>query len=149
MKIEKLITTTQEQDLKITGITLLSIEEYEKYKENICAVKTWYWWLRSPGYDENYTAVVRGSGLVSHYGSSVDITYGVRPALIINLESSNLQISDKFKVKGYTWTVISDTLAICDEIIGEESFRDNLRAPDANDYEASDVKKYIEEWWNE
>ena len=29
---------------------------------------------------------------------------------------------------------------------GEVSFRKNVNAPDANDYEASDVKKWLEKW---
>lgn len=50
-----------------------------------------WWWLRSPGYDSGYAAGVYDYGWVYRYGhdagSSGD---GVRPALHLNLSSSNL-----------------------------------------------------------
>ena len=50
-----------------------------------------WWWLRSPGYDSGYAADVDDDGGVYEYGSSVDSSsVGVRPALHLNLSSSNL-----------------------------------------------------------
>ena len=54
---------------------------------NTIGQKYW-WWLRSPGYDNNYTTCVESDGLVSVNGSCVYYDDGgVRPAMWINLES--------------------------------------------------------------
>ena len=71
----------------------------------------------------------------------------VRPALrILNLASYNLHAKDTIRLAGKRWTVISDDLILCDEIVGNCAFRDDYEAPDANDYEKSDVKKWLENW---
>lgn len=147
MKIEKIITTLEPQELEITGITLLSKEEYEACEEHI-APRNFWWWLRSPSSSsDDIAACVYDEGYVDSiyvYSSRV----GVSPALqICNLESSNLKIGDRFKLKGQTWTVVSEGYALCDDNIGYHCFRENWRASDANVYEKSDVKKFVEEWW--
>ena len=71
--------------------------EYTKYNGNI------WWWLRSPGDDSGRAAVVDSSGWVGGYGSSVYYNIdGVRPALHLNLSSSNLY--------SYAGTVCSDAM---------------------------------------
>lgn len=149
MIVEKIIITTEKQELNITGATLLSIEEYRQCKDLIPRVnKTW--WLRSAGYDVDLAACVFGEdGNVGEGGFRVFHEFGVRPALtILNLESSNLQIGDKFTFAGHIFTVISDTYALCDDIIGECDFRENWRAKNSNNYETSDVKKRLENWYS-
>ena len=65
------------------------------YKGNV------QWWLRSPGMSENYAVEVYAYGWVSYLGNNVDRSYdGVRPALHLNLSSSNLY--------SYAGTVCSD-----------------------------------------
>ena len=50
-----------------------------------------WWWLRSPGYDSGYAAGVYDYGWVYRYGHDVGSSGdGVRPALHLNLSSSNL-----------------------------------------------------------
>ena len=59
--------------------------EYTKYNGNID------WWLRSPGDDRYCAAVVNSDGWVYGDGSRVNGSDdGVRPALHLNLSSSNL-----------------------------------------------------------
>ena len=71
--------------------------DYTRYNGNI------HWWLRSPGYDSNYAAVVNSYGWVHRSGSYVyDYDDGVRPALHLNLSSSNLY--------SYAGTVCSDAM---------------------------------------
>lgn len=54
--------------------------QINEYLANCC------WWLRSPGYDQDYAACVNGSGDIRDGGNSVDgINIAVRPALFINL----------------------------------------------------------------
>ena len=50
------------------------------------------------------------------------------------------------ELAGHTWTVIADDLVLCDDIVGYACFRKDHNAKDANDYEASDVKKWLENW---
>lgn len=57
---------------------------YKKYNGNI------YWWLRSPGRFSDYAAGVNWYGWVDRYGYDVyHYIAGVRPALHLNLSSSN------------------------------------------------------------
>ena len=50
-----------------------------------------WWWLHSPGYDSGYAAGVYDYGWVYRYGHDVGSSDdGVRPALHLNLSSSNL-----------------------------------------------------------
>ena len=145
---EKIITTTESIDLNINGITLLSTEEAIKLPINI-RISEYPWWLRSPGEYDTYAAIVSVDGEdVFSDGISVDEEFGVRPALkISNLESCNLQIGDIIIMFNYTWTVISNNLILCDKIVGKCKFRENWKAKDANNYEASDVKKWLEKWY--
>lgn len=117
MKVKKEITEHIDVDVMVEGITLLSVEEYEKYTRDI------------PG-DAVYNYL-----------------FGVRPALKINLDSSNLKIGDKILFQQYRWTVISSDYILCDEVVIQMPFRGDLEADDANDWEASDVKKRLEEWF--
>lgn len=71
--------------------------EYTKHNGNI------WWWLRSPGRNSHVAIEVDDSGWVNKYGNDVNIYYdGVRPALHLNLSSSNLY--------SYAGTVCSDEM---------------------------------------
>ena len=148
MKVQKHIVTTEEHDVDITDITLLSIEEYEECKEYIPHVSHW-WWLRSPGYLSSTAAYVLSDGGVYDCGLLVyNAESGVRPALrISNLESFNL--GDKFSLAELEWTVISKDLALCDSFIGTMPFRSDWQAEDANIYDKSDIKKWLDSWARE
>lgn len=146
MKVNKIVI--QQVEIEILDVALLSKEEYEKCKEYIPPLDEW-WWLRSQGSDDDYAAFVYGySGRVDSDGIDVNYTYGVRPSLFI-LKSPFLRIGDTFKLAGYMWTVIDETIALCDSYIGKSCFRKDWKAEDANVYEASDVKRYIEDWAKE
>ena len=149
MIVEKVITTTQattQADVDITEITLLSVEEAEKLDEDTRYIGD-PWWLRSPGDFDDFAAIVNPNGVVYADGSYVDSTYGVRPALTIsNLQASNLRIGDQFILADEQWTVIGKDKALCDDIVGRAPFRKAWKAPDANDYEKSDVKRWLKKW---
>ena len=141
MIVEKIITTTEEREINITGATLLSIAEYNQYKDLI-SYANGAWWLRSPGNDDSSAKCVDRSLVFYEY---VDYELGVRPALIIS--NSDLQIEDKFKFADHIFTVISEKYALCDNIIKKYNFRTDWKVKDANNYEESDVKKWLEKWW--
>lgn len=136
-------------NIKITGITLLSTEEAENIPIKLRSIGD-FWWLRSPGYFESNVATVRGDGRISLKGYYVDCKhYGVRPALIFDPASSDLQIGDKFDMAEHKWTVIAKDKILCDDIIGQRAFREDWEIKDANNYETSDIKIYLENWAKE
>ena len=134
--------------LEITGSTLLSVEEAEALPQHLRPYKDW-WWLRSPGYTQSTAALVRNFGGVFVFGLSVNHDNdAARPALKIrNLESSDFKVGDKFEFGGAEFEIVSDNLAFCTGDIGRCAFRKDREAEDANIYEASDIKKFVDEWY--
>ena len=156
MKVEKIRTIIEisTQDIEITGVTLLSREEYEEYYKMIPPVP-FYWWLRSPGSDRREAAYVvseknvrksshdsKESGNPCHKNFEyypVTQVFGIRPVLLIT--GHDLKSGDILKLADKEWTVLSDTLAICNDLIGMCHFNTGT-----NDYEFSDVEMYLETW---
>ena len=141
MEITKIVTT--KQDIRITDVTLLTTEEAEALPVKMKAIGKW-WWLRSPGRSQDFAAFVDYDGALYDYYSVNISDVGVRPAL--KIESTDLMVDDKFELAGQQWTVINEDTALCDNIVGKAHFRKDWKAPDANDYEASDIKKWLENW---
>lgn len=154
MKIDKIITTTEKKDLKVTGITLLSVEEAENIPQTAkVRIRGNGWWLRTPAKDDfgapadRFRVAVVSYDNWIHYDSVYCSHMGVCPALkISDLKSSTLSIGEKFILAGQTWTIISESYALCDEVIGECAFCADYKTVNANNYEESDVKRYIEKW---
>lgn len=142
MKIEKI--TTIEQDCYFSGLTLLSIEEYNENKDHIKPINNW-WWLRSSYEGDSIVSSVDYVGDIS-YGTVYDSNCSVRPALI--LESANLHVGDRFKFYEHNWTVISERYALCDEEFCRMAFREYWGANNANIYDASDIKTYLDDEWD-
>ena len=88
------------------------------------------------------------NGTVSRNCDYVCYYYDVRPVLIIsNLESSGLKIGDTFEFGSKQFEIISNNKAFCLTNIGACVFKRNSNALNANNYERSDVKKFIDEWF--
>lgn len=144
MKVKKIIT--QDEELDITEATLLTTEEAEMLPHRLRNYKN-QWWLRSPGYSQNFVAYVSSGGPIIYGGLYVCYSeVAVRPALKIrNLESSNLTIGDTFVFHNKRFEVIDAETAFCLEDIDTHRFCPNRQS---NDYETSDVKKYVDDWFN-
>lgn len=123
-------------------ITLLSIEEYKAVKDHIPTVAS-NWWLRSPGFNGVCAAYVGPYGSVSDIGYVCFDKIGVRPVFRVNQETLSLPIGEKASVEEFVCTRISEDLLLCDSIICEMPFRKD-GAADANNYELSDIKKYLD-----
>lgn len=136
-------------EVEITEATLLSVEEAKALPQRLKSYKD-YWWLRSPGYLHNLAASVGWDGSVYHGGSLViNGGFYVRPALkLVDPESSGLMVGDRFEFGNAKFEVVSDSLAFCTGNIGRRAFRKNWKAGRANVYEASDIKKFVDEWFN-
>lgn len=121
-------------------IFLLSIEEYKKYRDLIPKIHS-LWWLRSPGNLSQYVAHVDVSGSVYDNGNVVN--YGieaVRPAIKFNPLLS-LRLGDRFIKYDFPWVYLGDCLAIAEVPIAFRRFD-----KEGNDYETSEVRKFLFEW---
>ena len=148
MKVDKIFEITIEEKLEFTGATLLSIEEAEALLTIEERAYDKRWWLRSPGYFSFSIANVYYVGNVNYYGYGVNYSNAcVRPALQIkNLEYSTLEIGDRFKMGDYEFKIISDNLAwMYKQDIGQYAFNKDYEK--GNNYETSDVKKFIDKWF--
>ena len=145
MKVEKEIISTEEVDIKIKEVTLLSVQEYMDNKSLIPQINGW-WWLKSPGYNYRTAANVNANGALN----STDIcnaSGGVRPALkVYSLKETKLNPGDKVDLCGLSWTVLNNNIILCDKTIGNTYFRSEWKLPGANIFDTSDVKKWTENW---
>ena len=143
--------------LIINNVTLLSLEEYNTYQSNVPLNGDGWWWLRSPGYFSygaeyvDYEGHMRDRSVLYQDGSILDDHVNnadgfVRPALMCDLSFTDLQIGDKLSIVGHTWTLISDSIILCDDFVGQTMFRSDPDAIDANIYAVSDVKVWLENW---
>lgn len=146
MKIKRMIEI--EDELNITGATLLSVEEAANLPVRLGKYDCW-WWLRSPGFKQYHSAFVYKSSVIDYGGEYTSNIFGrVRPALIFsNTESSNFKIGDCFSFDGKEFEIISDNLAFCKSDIGHSCFRLDYKAHNANNYEVSDIKKFVDNWF--
>ena len=120
-------------------ITLLTKEEYEKYKHRIPLVR-YRWWLRSPGYDQIYAAFVYDDGDVYNLGFTVNLeSLAVRPAL--KSEILNLNVGTMFVALGNTWIMIDDHFAISVDVVSHQKYDDST-----NIWETSYLKSWLEKW---
>lgn len=135
---------------KILGATLLSVEEAETLLAKDEKIYKKWWWLRTPGDDDDDACYVDKAGYIfpngyvwDNYGS------GVRPALKIDTSSSNIKVGDVFMFGGKEFKVLTPKLAwMHKDDIGCCAFRNDVFAPNTNNYEASDIKKLVDAWFN-
>lgn len=121
---------------EVDEATLLPVEEARKLQKSIRACGEW-WWLRSPGSDQDRAAYAGYGVAVYEHGSYVrDASIAVRPAFrISNLES---KIGDKIMI-GKTWcTIIDEGLVLADSPVCEHRFDSK-----SNNWESSELKEFI------
>lgn len=147
MKVKKIFISTTELELNITEATLLTIDEAKLLPERLKAYRNW--WLKTPGSYSCYAAYVDYNGFIHSHGGYIRNNLNVvRPALIIsNLESSEFKFGDRFEFGGKEFEIVFDYLAFCLTDIGQCAFKKDWNADDKNNYEQSDVKQFINEWF--
>jgi len=64
----------------------------------------------------------------------------VRPVLV------GKNFENHFYYGGCSWTKISNSLALADTIFCKMPFQINDKIPHANDYNHSNIKKYLDNW---
>lgn len=121
----------------ISEITIPSVEDVRNLEKDILKKGEW-WWLRSPGYNQNFSASVRDNGDILEYGYYVDDdSTGIRPCF--SIPRLRLTKGDKVFVENTLCTVIADNLVLADNLICYHMF-DEVD----NDWTTSSLKQFIE-----
>lgn len=128
-------------------ICLLSTEEYEKYRDKIPYINTW-WWLRSSGDCSSNAADVYGGGSVNNIGHNVRIgNEAMRPALKYSKLKSKIITSeirkDRFIFNDFPFLIIDEKSEIA---IAEVPITFDKFDADSNDYESSYVREWLLNW---
>lgn len=132
-------------------IFLLSVDEYEKYHDKIPKYDadgkdySGCWWLRTPykysASSSSYAfSVVGDCGIVSFFNALRN--FAVRPTLDISDFNDLEIINGRFTRLGAEWQVIDGNLAIAVEPIFNSEFGKD------NNYETSEVRKKLLEWYD-
>ena len=145
---------------EIIGAALLTQEEAEQGEEYIYYPVfndggSPYWYLRTPGEEDGSIVCMDGVIIddvtdVDFFddggGWKFDLEYGCgnRPALYFSssLSAVGVKPGDKLEIGGVSFTIITDTIALCDSYISVEIFD-----KETNDYEKSAIKKRVDSWF--
>ena len=123
-------------------IFLPSIEEYEKYKDVIPRIHT-FWWTRTQMEEDGlFSYIIETVGGIS-FSTNKTRDIAVRPMIHLpaNIISS---IGDKIYLYNFPWVVIDEHLAIAEVPIGFEKFDNG-----PNNYEESHIRKFLLDWLKE
>lgn len=134
--------------VKVYEATLLTKSEYHHNEKFIHVQGSW--WLkedRKPSPGDNCYYCFRNSVSCAH-PSSIE---GIVPAIRIDKFEHDLPSGSKISYAGLTFTALNivdgGRYALCDTIIHEMAFREE-DAQDANIYAFSDIRKWLNEWYN-
>ena len=123
----------------IREITLLSLEDYERNHYIIPTSDNW-WWLKSGSPFRRNVAYVFIDGDAYAQGYKVTSCADIRPLIYIdNEKSKDLVPGSVVKIGKYTATVLSDRSCLIDYGVCRRRFDS-----DYNDYERSEIKKYLQ-----
>lgn len=127
---------------RIKGITLLDKDQYKAARPFIPQSNE-SWWLRPQGEEDDQDGeCVDKCGLP--HSEITSIPLGIRPALQFANEDISLSPGDKIIFGGDYWTVIPGNMALCDVMVCKAPFRNEWKADNVLDYEASDAKRCLD-----
>ena len=137
---------------EIKDITLLSCEEAKhvlKIAPDFLRASEWYWTRSINGNMPPSAALIRYDGIIYNAGDYAYLSYGVRPVLIIE-KPSTYEILDEFKINNYTFTIISENLALMNDVIKDT---DDLvirmwfdKSRKNYNFENSDIKYFLDDF---
>lgn len=148
MRIQHITET--DFDIEIKGVTLLSLDEYYKYKDLIPEVLDFnFWWTKTPVGIASAYAIDDVDGSVYEFGYGVNLnSMGVRPALLLkDKDFKLLHLKDRVLVDNCFYTIVDFNynhgfaLAVCDKILYNNYFNDT----DDNTWETSSLKNDLEQ----
>lgn len=122
-------------------VTLLTKEEYIKYKDVFPHLRE-SWWLRTPSGAPKFAYKIQDDGRVGN--CNVHKCLGVRPAIRMPFFSFKpLNPGDKIKIGRRLFTVLSwdgfNLFALCNGCIAKKQFD-----PNDNQWESSEIKKWLQ-----
>lgn len=147
----------------ICGATMLSEKEYISFLDSsdFHSSNGFSFWLREPfnDFDDGFPpgiycmSVVNYNGYVNHLGYSMDAKYvHVKPALILST-ISDMKDGDSFVFDDQVYNVIlGGQYALCEGSLGSHPFDSrelDFFGSTECCYENSDVKKFIDSWYEE
>lgn len=147
MKVQKVVKL--EDDITIKSAGLLS-----KLQAEACLSKedrnyNSKWCLCTPGCCARYISYIDRYGDIRADGDYTIGKYALRPSLNIDISNTSFKVGDIFIFGGEEFKILAPNVAWMHKAdIGEFTFRSDWQATDANIYEASDVKKIINEWFD-
>lgn len=116
-----MIKELNETNVKVEKARLLTIVEFEEFEESIPATSNVCWWLADMD-DSQLAAYVEGDYREEDMFTDTDYpnTY-----FRVALDISNGEVGEQFVFNGYVFTVLSETLAISNNVIGPVKYYDD------------------------
>lgn len=130
-------------EVTISGATLLSREEYLGNMDIISTKLLWFWLRDGSKKEFDLASAVYYRDILGFY--EVESAFNVVPALY--LKDSNLSLGTKITYAGESFTVLRNNTAICDRPVIKMAFREDYWSEDANNYDYSDVRGWLESWF--
>ena len=124
--------------------TLLTKNQYLENLDLIGVRKPWFWLKDASKEASGLVAAVYYGAIVDFY--DVDYVFSVIPCLILN--DSTLPLGTKITYAGEIFTVLRNRIAFCDKAIAKMPFNRDYLALKPNDYLSSDVKLWIDKWFD-
>lgn len=134
-------------DCEIQSISLLSIEEYKKYKRRIDAMKKkpLFWWLKSSGKtNDSVLCIENDNNKNKVIERQIDFSSCVRPVLRIKTDTK-IKTGHIVAICGYDCTVIDKFEDIAFVIFNEPLEDWFCFDENSNNWEKSEIKRYLEE----
>lgn len=133
------------QTVECKDVSLLSIQEFNKYKSFIAKLN-YPWWLRSTSHIDNYALAIENNKEISYY--SIDNKYvGVRPVIRVDA-GVTCHPGARFLWFDYKWTVLdvkeTELFAICDNFVFKAPFDYNK-----NDWNTSSIKTTLNKFFRD
>lgn len=140
-------------ELEITEVTLLPAADAASAKKCDGRGAENIWYCMGKG---NTIVLVNASGNTFEWPNGCEYLWsGVRPAIkFANMKESGLKVGDRFRIAGHTFTVMSNGIALCDELIFHKTINlaevqaaglPGYPAPEGEDVEKVEILKKFPE----
>lgn len=119
---------------------LMTISEAQNTDKKLLLNNSHYF-LKNQGNDQYSVAYIDYSGWINKYGTSIFNDMAIRPILHI-LDLNDNKIGYTFKINKYYFKIINETCAIIQGSLGYNRFDS-----ESNDYEKSEAKQIVDNWF--
>jgi len=156
IKVERSINTCRPNDVlffsdcvDILRADLLTKEDLSRVPLSIKQYRK-NWWVNIPDENNPLKVKVREGNGFAVSTKTVNRFFAVRPVLRIDASKSRyIKRGDVFTFGGKRFYFAYGALAFCLEDIGDFAFNLHMRASTAQDYNNSDIKQWIDNWFSD